>query len=134
MAGSEVAQLMERIANEYQAAQWGLSGLAYGVAKHEFITARMEHMEEGRQALAASVGDEQAIALVAETLVSLPDQPQRGSLLAVIKQVQGETEETERLLASLRAVWHTIDLLVAQFGQEEAVRMITAPADASEGV
>ncbi len=134
MAGSEVAQLMERIANEYQAAQWGLSGLAYGVAKHEFITARMEHMEEGRQALAASVGDEQAIALLAQTLVSLPDQPQRGPLLAVIKQVQGETEETERLLASLRAVWHTIDALVEQFGQEEAVKMITAPADAAEGV
>ncbi|MBA2678742.1 MAG: hypothetical protein H0U76_10170 [Ktedonobacteraceae bacterium] len=43
MSVSEVAQLRERIANEYRAAKWGLSGLAYGTAQHQFITARMVH-------------------------------------------------------------------------------------------
>ena len=34
---SEVARLMSRIASEYEAAQSGLSGLAYGTARHDFI-------------------------------------------------------------------------------------------------
>lgn len=41
---SDVARLRQRIAEEYEAATRGLSGLAYGTAKHEFITRRMEQM------------------------------------------------------------------------------------------
>ena len=37
---SEVAQLRENIANEYIAAQLGLSGLASGVSRHEVITGK----------------------------------------------------------------------------------------------
>ena len=40
---SEVARLMQRIDEEYEAAERGLSGLAQ-VAQHEFITARMERI------------------------------------------------------------------------------------------
>ena len=39
---SEVARLMRRITLEHQAARYGLTGLAYGTARHDFITARME--------------------------------------------------------------------------------------------
>ncbi len=39
---SEVASLMQRIDLEREAAQQGLTGLAYGTARHDFITARME--------------------------------------------------------------------------------------------
>ncbi len=42
MAESEVASLMQRIDLEREAAQQGLTGLAYGTARHDFITARME--------------------------------------------------------------------------------------------
>ncbi len=49
MAQSEVAQLLQRLADEYQSAQWGLTGLAYGMSKHQFITAKMENMGKARQ-------------------------------------------------------------------------------------
>ena len=39
--GSEVARLLLRISQEYEAAQRGLTGLAFGTSKHEFITAKM---------------------------------------------------------------------------------------------
>ena len=43
---SEVASLMQRIDLEREAAQQGLTGLAYGTARHDFITARMERGAE----------------------------------------------------------------------------------------
>ena len=43
---SEVASLMRRIDLEREAAQQGLTGLAYGTARHDFITARMERGAE----------------------------------------------------------------------------------------
>lgn len=64
---SEVARLMQRIEEEYTAAQHALSGLAVGVAKHQFITARMENIEHCHQQLQMLVGEE-AIVLVAQAL------------------------------------------------------------------
>ena len=43
---SEVASLMQRIDLEREAAQQGLTGLAYGTVRHDFITARMERGAE----------------------------------------------------------------------------------------
>jgi hypothetical protein len=43
---SEVASLMQRIDLEREAAQQGLTGLAYGTARHDFIIARMERGAE----------------------------------------------------------------------------------------
>ncbi len=43
---SEVASLMQRIDLEREAAQQGLTGLAYGTARHDFITTRMERGAE----------------------------------------------------------------------------------------
>ena len=64
---SEVARLLAQISEEYEAAQRGLSGLAYGTSPHEFITARMEHMGQLHGELQSIVGDA-AIALVVDTL------------------------------------------------------------------
>lgn len=64
MSQSKVQQLMQQIDREYQAAQWGLSGLAQGIAQHEFITARLENMENTRQVLEKLVGAEEATKLV----------------------------------------------------------------------
>jgi hypothetical protein len=69
--GSEVARLLSQISAEYEAAQRGLTGLAYGTSKHEFITAKMERMGQLHAELQSLVGD-QAIALVAEQLSSMP--------------------------------------------------------------
>jgi hypothetical protein len=64
---SEVARLLAQISAEYEAAQRGLSGLAYGTSQHEFITARMEHLGQLHSQLQSIVGDA-AIDLVVDTL------------------------------------------------------------------
>ena len=65
--GSEVAQILAQISAEYQAAQRGMGDFAYGASKHEFISARMEHMGRLHVELQSIVG-ESAIALIADTL------------------------------------------------------------------
>jgi hypothetical protein len=64
---SEVARLLSQISDEYEAAQRGLTGLAYGVSQHEFITARMENMSQLHTQLHSLVGDI-AIAMIADQL------------------------------------------------------------------
>jgi len=64
---SEVARLLAQISAEYEAAQRGLSGLAFGTSQHEFITARMEHMGQLHSELHSLVGDI-AIAMIADEL------------------------------------------------------------------
>ena len=71
---SEVARLREQIQAEYQAAQQGLSGLASGTARHDFITARTEHIGALHEKLAEIVGADEAIALIANTIWSPADQ------------------------------------------------------------
>jgi hypothetical protein len=68
MAQGEVARLMQQIAEEYQAAKAGLSGLAAGVSRHDFIQVRMENMNCYHQQLSTLVGREQAVKMVAETI------------------------------------------------------------------
>ena len=65
--GSEVARLLSKITAEYEAAQRGLTGLAYGIAQHEFISARMENMGQLQSELQIIVGD-CAIALIVDAL------------------------------------------------------------------
>jgi hypothetical protein len=61
---SEVVRLLTQIDSEYEAAQRGLSGLAQGISKHQFITRRMERIGELHSQLHSLVGDE-AMALIA---------------------------------------------------------------------
>ena len=65
--GSEVARLLSKITAEYEAAQRGLTGLAYGIAQHEFISARMETMGQLHGELQTIVGDS-AMALIVDAL------------------------------------------------------------------
>ena len=67
---SEVTCLLVQIKQQYEAAQMGLSGLAQGTARHAFISARMESMRRLHKELQHLVGPEQAIQLVAETLLA----------------------------------------------------------------
>jgi len=68
--GSEVAKLLSKITEEYEAAQRGLTGLAYGIAQHEFISARMENMSQLHSELQIIVGDS-AMALIVDALDSV---------------------------------------------------------------
>lgn len=65
---SEVAQLLEQIELEYQAAQRGLSGLSDGTSRHDFIRHKMENMHDYHQALSELVGQDEATRLVATRL------------------------------------------------------------------
>jgi hypothetical protein len=68
MSQSEVARLLMEIELSYQAAKNGLQGLAEGTAKHEFITAKMERIEQNRVSLIKIVGQEQAMGLFIQAL------------------------------------------------------------------
>lgn len=65
---SEVARIMRQITLEYEAAQRGLTGLAYGTAQHAFITAKMESMVTMQESLSEIVGSKEAIKLVVRAL------------------------------------------------------------------
>ena len=127
MTVSEVAWLRGQIAAEYMAAKWGLSGLAYGTSRHDFITARLEKMGEGQKQLSVLVGEQQATALVADTLVALPEQPERYALPDLLIHLQGNTEATAHLIDALQDMWETIDLLYKEFGEGGAQKIIHAP-------
>ncbi len=64
---SEVARLLSQISAEYEAAQRGFTGLAYGTSQHEVITKRMENMHDLHSQLHDLVGDV-AIAMIANQL------------------------------------------------------------------
>jgi hypothetical protein len=64
---SEVARLLFKITAEYEAAQRGLTGLAYGNCQHDFINARMEHMGQLQGELQTIVGDS-AMSLIVDAL------------------------------------------------------------------
>jgi hypothetical protein len=68
---SEIAQIKQRIADEYLAAKNGLTGLAAGVSTHQFITQKMETMGKYQAELAIRVGQEQAAQIMNEVLASL---------------------------------------------------------------
>ena len=64
MAESEIARLMRRITLEHQAAQYGLTGLAYGTSRHDFIIARMERGAERMLRLITEGKQDEAVALM----------------------------------------------------------------------
>lgn len=74
-AVSEVARLRARINAEHEAACWALTGLAVGTAQHWFITRRMERISTCQEQLAALVGKQASVAIVAEVLEASPDRP-----------------------------------------------------------
>jgi hypothetical protein len=62
---SQVALLRQRIEDEYTAAQQALYAPAM-VAKHEYISKRMENMQQAHEELKTLVGADEAIKLVAQ--------------------------------------------------------------------
>ena len=73
MSQSDVALLRQRIEQEIEAMQRGVSGLALGVARHQFILARMERVGEVQDQLAAHIGAHAAMLFVCQTYVEAMD-------------------------------------------------------------
>ncbi len=130
---SEVADIRDLIVREYLAARWGLVGLAYGTARHAFITARIEQVGARYQHLQELVGD-QATPLIAETLDHLPEHPTRYYLQRVLEHELDHTEETAHLIDYVLEAWETLDLLTERFGRENALKILTTPACLTEVV
>jgi hypothetical protein len=125
---SEVAQIRRQISNEYVAAKWGLSGLAAGYSRHQFITARQENIGVLHSQLQTIIGEDQAIKVVAETLADIPEQATRQNLVDVLLHELGNTEETAHLTDWIWDMWETMDLLKERFGEEAAHKIIKAPS------
>ncbi len=122
---SEVAQIKRQIELEYLAAKWGLSGLAYGTARHPQITARMERMGASFTKLTHLIGSpEQATQIMADVLEQLPEQATRSHLLEVLRHELGHSEATEILLDHIQELWETMDLLCERFGREQAEKIV----------
>lgn len=125
---SEVAQLRQRIADEYQAAQLGLTGLASGTSQHHFITAHMENMGKTFETLTDLVGSpEEAIKMVADTLEHLPAMPSRCTVVDLLRRALDNTEEAAILIERIQEMWKTMSLLGERFGLDVARKMIDAP-------
>jgi uncharacterized protein YifN (PemK superfamily) len=60
MSQSEVAQLRQSILEEYEAMKRGLTGFAWGSAKHAFIDARMKRVDYYHEQLVKQVGEQEA--------------------------------------------------------------------------
>lgn len=68
---SEVARLLTQIGAEYQAGHNALYGLAAGTSRHDFITAKMNTMGQLHTQLQGIVGENEAIAMIADQLNQL---------------------------------------------------------------
>lgn len=69
---SEVARLLTRIQEEYEAGVRGLTGVTYGMSQHMFVTQRMENMGRLHKQLQEYVGQD-AIALISDVLENSQD-------------------------------------------------------------
>ncbi len=65
---SEVARLRQRIAAEYEAAHRAMYEFADGVARHRFITARMENVGRCQEELSRYLGEQQAIEILTKII------------------------------------------------------------------
>jgi len=58
---SEVARIKQEIEDEYTAGRRALHDSAFGVAKHEFITKKMENLQKGMNQLIELVGEDETL-------------------------------------------------------------------------
>jgi len=84
MAQSEVMRLRQQIAEEYEAAERGLYGIAI-TAQHAFINARMQRIAQYTLELAKKVDPEEARALLLEN----GNDTEKGNDTNDTKEVQG---------------------------------------------
>jgi len=126
---SDVARLLRQIDLEYQAAKWGLIGLASGTSQHHVITQKMENMGKAFETLTHLVGSpEEAGKMVAQTLKDVPDTPTRGTLVDFLQRELDQTEESAMLIDHIQEIWETMDVLITRFGCEPARKIMETPS------
>lgn len=68
-SNSEVARLMARIAEENEAMQQGLTGVAEGTVKHQVISTHMDRMWALRGELSQQIGEGEANTMVCRAIL-----------------------------------------------------------------
>lgn len=68
-SASEVARLRQQIEEEIEAMQRGFKGFAAGVARHDFIRARMDRVGDHMDELAQHVGSGDATQITCEIYI-----------------------------------------------------------------
>lgn len=71
--GSEFAQLLRRIDEEYEAARLGLYGLAQGTAEHDVINAKMERIGFVKDKLIPHIGEAAAVNIAMDMMNELAE-------------------------------------------------------------
>jgi hypothetical protein len=71
MSESEVARLRRQIELEFEAMQRGMNDFAVGMARHDFIRARMKHVSNYQDKLAEHIGDADASRVVCMLYVEI---------------------------------------------------------------
>ncbi len=71
MQQSEVTQLRQKIAEEYEAMKRGLSGLAQGTSRHAFIDARMKRVDDYHNQLTRHIGEHAATQAITDLYVQV---------------------------------------------------------------
>ncbi len=66
MYQSEVAELCQKILEEYEAMKRGPTGFALGTSKHAFIDARLKRVDSYHSQLAKYIGDQEATMTICE--------------------------------------------------------------------
>ena len=116
---SEVARLREEIEINYLSAQLGLNGLAAGMSRHSFITARMERIGACQEQLKQLVGSE-ANTFFVEALNASSNQTNRQTVIRILQHELGTSEDITMLIDWIWDMWETMDKLTQRFGEETA--------------
>ena len=74
MSKSEVAQLRVQIEEELHAMRQGLSGLAAGTSKHQFLQEKMQRIGEMEDQLATYVGFDQAVLFSCQAYIQVMEE------------------------------------------------------------
>ena len=97
MSQSEIAQLRTKIEEELHAMRQGVSGLAAGNSKHQFIQAKMHRIGQIEDQLATHIGFDQATLFCCQAYIQVMEEPE-----------QTTQEEIEKGLYRLNAAWQSL--------------------------
>jgi hypothetical protein len=103
MGESEVARLRAQIETEMVAMQRGLYGFAAGMARHDFINARMENIARAQEQLSEQVGEDEARRLCCETYIDLEKDENQMDGKQAANNGYGDSAEVAELKGLLEA-------------------------------
>ncbi len=121
---SEVAQIRQRILDESLAATLGLSGLAAGTARHDFITTRTENIGKNLDDLTRVLNSRDEALGIAIAAMTSAEHPTRHDLRSTLLRELPNTEENAHLLERLEDAWELQDMLTERFGANVAQMLL----------